>query len=75
VTVFVNRVRQAYIRKRSSREMMLATLCFIAFVGLLGVAGRDQVREEEMMEEAFTRDRRICIVEWSKSVPVYEVGK
>lgn len=73
--VFANRVRRAYIRKRSTREMAVATLGFALFILLLGLAGHDQVREEEAMKDLFTHDRRVCIVEWATSAPVYELGK
>lgn len=73
--VFVNRARRAYLKKRAIREMALATFCFAAFVLLLGLAGRDQMREEQALEELYSRTRSICVVEWADSVPVYELGK
>jgi|GEM_PF-4969683 len=43
MTVFVSRVRRAYVRRRSLREMAIATLLMVAAVALLAIAACEEL--------------------------------
>ena len=45
MTVFTNRIRTAYLRKRQKRDRILAALLLIGVVAACGIAGRmDETR-------------------------------
>jgi len=75
MTVFTNRIRTAYLRKRQKRETVLAALLLFGVMAACGIAGRMEERDAQAMNAIFTADRRVCVVDWATSVPVFERGK
>lgn len=75
MTVFENRTRTAYRRKKSRRKMLPAALLLFVVVIACGFAGYHDSQDAEAMMSIWTPERRVCIVEWSDSVPMYDTGK
>lgn len=63
MTVYANRIRRSYERRRSVREMIVATLLLIAAVALLAVAACEQEQEEQHVSTyALTAEQKLDIV-------------
>lgn len=72
--VFQNRIRRAYLKKRSIREMSLFTLFIFAVLVFFGLASREDYDDAKRMADSFTPARRVCIVNWADVAPVFDKG-
>lgn len=55
--------------------MLPAALLLFVVVIACGFAGYHDSQDAEAMMSIWTPERRVCIVEWSDSVPMYDTGK
>lgn len=69
--VFSSRIRQAYVRRRSKREMAVATLLLMAVMGACGLAAREDERAQDVSAEVFNSElRRSIVATWAAPSPV-----
>jgi hypothetical protein len=62
MTLFENRFRRSYVQKRSSGEMVVATLLIIAVIAACGVAGKDAEQEAQKVQEYFVDQLRALAI-------------
>jgi len=62
VEVFVSTVRRAYLKKRSKKQMAVATLLLSTAAGLFGFASSQDERDQQAMSAEFTPALRKSVV-------------
>lgn len=62
MTVFTNRVRTAYVRKRSKRSMAIVTLSIMAMAGMFSFAAIQDEKDQQAMAAEFSPALRKSVV-------------
>lgn len=72
MTVFANRIRCAYLRRRQRREMAVGLVLLLGIFAACGIAGSIDSEAKEKPFAGVRVDRSVCVVDGSVSVPMYD---